>query len=52
MKSFILGESDGPNELISLACTFMAEKHRIKVDGSTSKLTATPWRQQTSEGDN
>ena len=42
IKSSILGQSDGPSELVSLACMFMTQQQQDKVDGSTSKLMVAP----------
>ena len=42
IKSSILGQSDGPSELVSLTCMFMTQQQQDKVDGSTSKLMVAP----------
>ena len=52
IKSSILGQSDGPSELVSLTCMFMTQQQLDKVDGSTSKLMVAPWGQQTPGQDN
>ena len=41
-NSSILGKDDGPNKLVSLACTFIAQQRKDKVDCFISKLTAAP----------